>query len=928
MFRTLSAGRLAAIALTALLATLFAASAPAAPPAAPRAAGVGDTGADGATVALSAGCPWRKWYTFMPPRLSAAAACEAGMEADPASRAKALAGRYMSNLTTPPPPAGWRQADFDDSDWLVGAGCEFTTGDRRMPGGANLAYARGTDRFIPEVGLVCARGKFRVSDPAKVRALSLEVTYRGGYVAWLNGKEVARAHLPAGELSPDTPADDYPLDAFLAPPDNNGKRTPLHWWNHRDEKFIPCWQKRERSAGPVKIDPSPLRKGVNVLAIELHRSDYPLQCREKKIGLCFGTVGLSKLLLTADAPAGCVRAATDRPAGLQVWTRPGWEAVHETSYADPAEKLAPVRIAAARNGEFSGQVVVASTGTIQGLAVKAGALRADGGAEIAPAAVTIRYGSINPVEAGRSGWRLDGLGGRRFDRLMTEAPASVEPVKIDKPSMLIRDAMGLPAKATPGAVVPVYVTVRVPRTASPGLYRGSLTVSADGVEPVRVPVELTVADWTLAEVADYVSLVNVYQSPDTLAQYYKLDRWSDRHWRMIDRSMALMGRIGNIGLFFPLLAESQFGNVESMVVWVPTGDGTYDYDFTVFDRYLDTAGKHHTRLKFLAVCAWGYECRPKGAGAKVTVRDGRGGTSTMTLPTFGTPESEKLLAPLLTAVRDRLGRRGLDKRMLLGLPADGGPDWRTVAMFHRILPRTKWIRESHFNAWSYRYDPKDRQKTVPVAYNSIVWGGGVPDPASRRLYGWRYNPDHLIMTFNRAGASALNLHGFASPWSFRIWMASTLAGGRNGNGRVGGDYWRIGMRPRGGGRVRSEALGGCGGTLYGSYLASAVGQVGLGNSTTDLFAPGPEGPVTTQRFENAIEGNQQAEARIAVEKALLDKAHPLPADLAARCRTLLDERTNALRMNPLGRSLGRQGYRRSTRRLYELAGEVAKAAAP
>ena len=919
--------RLAGIAVTAVFAMTLALPALAAPPAGNSAGPAGDTAADGTAVALSAGCPWRKHYTFMPPRLSVAAAAEAGIEADAASRAKALAGHYRGGLSTPPPPADWRGAGFDDSDWLVGSGGEFATGDSRMGAGANLTYARGTDGFVPEVGLVCARGKFQVAEPGEVRSLTLQLAYRGGFVAWLNGKEVARGHLPAGEIAADTPAAEVPLDAFLAPPDAKGNRVPLHWWYHQDAQSVPLWAKRERSAGPVRIDPSLLRRGVNVLAIEHHRSDYPAACRDKKTGLCFATVGLSTLRLTADAPAGCVRSGTDRPAGLQVWTRPAWEAVHETSYADPAEGLSPVRIAAARNGEFSGQVVVGSTAPIRALSVKAGALRADGGAEIAPSAVTVRYGSVNPVQAGRSGWRLDGLGGRRFDRLMDAPAEAVDPAAVANPSRLIRGAMGLPPAATPGAVVPVYVTVRVPKTASPGRYRGSLTVSGAGAEAVSVPVELTVADWTLSEVADYVSLVNVYQSPDTLARYYELDLWSDRHGAMIDRSMALMGRIGNIGLFLPLLAESQFGNAESMVVWLRRPDGTYDYDFSAFDRYLEAALKYHTRLKFVAVCAWGYECRTdRGKGAKVTVRDGAsGGKSTLDLPACGTAECEKLLGPLLKAVRDRLAQRGLDKRMLLGLPADGGPDWQTVAMFRRILPEVRWIRESHFNAASYRYDPQDRAKTVPVAYNSIVWGGEVPDPAARRLYGWRYNGEHLIMTFNRAGASALNLHGFASPWAFRIWMSSTLAGGRNGNGRVGGDYWRIGMRPRGGGRISSEAEGGCGGTLYGSYLASAVGQVGLGNSTSDLFAPGPDGPVTTQRFENAIEGNQQTEARIAIERALLDKEHPLPAELAGRCQVLLDRRTNAIRMEPLGRSLGRQGWRESTRRLYEVAGEVVKA---
>ena len=75
------------------------------------------------------------------------------------------------------------------------------------------------------------------------------------------------------------------------------------------------------------------------------------------------------------------------------------------------------------------------------------------------------------------------------DRLMLSAPAKVEPVTIAKPFALIRNAMGLPPTATPGAVVPVYVTVRVPGKAAAGRYRGKLTIFAKGANAVTVPVE-------------------------------------------------------------------------------------------------------------------------------------------------------------------------------------------------------------------------------------------------------------------------------------------------------------------------------------------------------------------------------------------------------------------------------------------------------
>ena len=83
--------------------------------------------------------------------------------------------------------------------------------------------------------------------------------------------------------------------------------------------------------------------------------------------------------------------------------------------------------------------------------------------------------------------------------------------------------------------------------------------------------------------------------------------------------------------------------------------------------------------------------------------------------------------------------------------------------------------------------------------------------------------------------------------------------------------------------------------------------------------------VATVRLENAREGVQETEARVALEKALLDKAHPLPRDLAQRCQKLLDERTQVLRLWKLGAAgIAPFGWEDRTRRLFDAAAEVAK----
>jgi plasmid stability protein len=121
------------------------------------------------------------------------------------------------------------------------------------------------------------------------------------------------------------------------------------------------------------------------------------------------------------------------------------------------------------------------------------------------------------------------------------------------------------------------------------------------------------------------------------------------------------------------------------------------------------------------------------------------------------------------------------------------------------------------------------------------------------------------------------------------------------------------------------------GCMFGAYLRSPVGQTGLGNNCTVLFAPGPKGPITSVRFENAREGNQESEARIVIEKALQDETNPVPADLAATCRSLFDYRTNIMRMwhivekdwgTRAQSSITTAGWIEKDRQLFDLAHKV------
>lgn len=99
---------------------------------------------------------------------------------------------FLGTLTpaaTEPAP-DWRTLAFDESGWLAG------------PGG--FGYGDNDDAtVIPPVMSVFLRKKFTIVDKTKIESGVLSVDYDDGFIAYLNGTEIARANI-TGEYPPYT----------------------------------------------------------------------------------------------------------------------------------------------------------------------------------------------------------------------------------------------------------------------------------------------------------------------------------------------------------------------------------------------------------------------------------------------------------------------------------------------------------------------------------------------------------------------------------------------------------------------------------------------------------------------------------------------------------------------------------------------------
>jgi hypothetical protein len=92
----------------------------------------------------------------------------------------------------------WRARTFDDSGWAQGA-APLGYGEDFIE--TTVAYGASTgNRHITTY----FRKTFEVSDPGEVLGVMGRVMYDDGFVAYLNGTEIGRAGLPAGEITSST----------------------------------------------------------------------------------------------------------------------------------------------------------------------------------------------------------------------------------------------------------------------------------------------------------------------------------------------------------------------------------------------------------------------------------------------------------------------------------------------------------------------------------------------------------------------------------------------------------------------------------------------------------------------------------------------------------------------------------------------------
>ena len=147
-----------------------------------------------------------------------------------------------------------------------------------------------------------------------------------------------------------------------------------------------------------------------------------------------------------------------------------------------------------------------------------------------------------------------------------------------------------PTVLNAGSCRGLWLTVQVPQDAEPGTYKGYVELVCNGKKD-KYEYFVNVANWQLPAPKEWSFHLDLWQNPYAVARVHNVELWSKEHFDVLRPYMLKLASAGQKAITATLIDRPWDGQTYdpfgSMVTWVKKADGTWWYDFTIFDRWVE-----------------------------------------------------------------------------------------------------------------------------------------------------------------------------------------------------------------------------------------------------------------------------------------------------------------------------------------------------
>lgn len=238
-----------------------------------------------------------------------------------------------------------------------------------------------------------------------------------------------------------------------------------------------------------------------------------------------------------------------------------------------------LRLTAWRGERVSAQAVVSTPRPLNGLKFSVGELTSSRGGRIAADRIFtgfVRYVMTDELNK-------DGRGGcgYRPDNSLFDSTLVADPIDHLTPVMAME----------PHTTQACWIRVWVPSDTPAGRYSGKVSVEDEQGELGVLSLSVDVLERSLPSPRDWAFHLDLWQNPYAVARYHQVEPWSEQHMEALRPYMELYRDAGGKSVTASIMHKPWNAQThdyfESMVTWVKRLDGTWYFDYAVFDKWVE-----------------------------------------------------------------------------------------------------------------------------------------------------------------------------------------------------------------------------------------------------------------------------------------------------------------------------------------------------
>ncbi len=354
-------------------------------------------------------------------------------------------------------------------------------------------------------------------------------------------------------------------------------------------------------------------------------------------------------------------------------------------------------------------------------------------------------------------------------------------------------------------VQPVWLRIAIPQNAVTGIYTGKLKLTIDQ-RPYELTYTVNVKQHVLPAPKNWRFHLDLWQNPYSMARVFAQKEWSKEHFDLMRPSMQMLANAGQKTITVSMIPDPWRGQTydiyKSMIKWIKRKDGTWTYDYTIFDQWVSYMMK--LGIDKLINC---YTMVPWNN--KFYYYDEIAGKDSLLIAKTGTPEYEAHWKPMLTDFVKHLKQKGWFGKAAIAMDERPLDDMRKVIALVKSINKDFKISlagsyhgEIANDIYDYciasaeNFDSTIKEKRIaaglPTTYYTYCWEGHpntftFSPPAEAAWLGWY--------------AAAQNYNGYLR-WAYNCWPQNPMQDARFSTWSSGDTYF---VYP-GGSSIRFERL--------------------------------------------------------------------------------------------------------------------------